>query len=252
MPPLHLHKMSELKMRDLTQKEIRDLLKGALERKKFPIPMIYPESTTKLASQELFIPPIFIWVPEVKYGHPGGKPYCADPDCNCIPDIQSYQRRIVHDVDNVTFLLYARYKCKHLRQDAHSGKDKSFIFSTICKEYFSSNARDLEVSFPYILTHRSGISKTLMVSFHDAVMEPNGLQPQLRRLFKSRTDRYMLLKCKFHELQEGEGKSVPAMETYMAFHSLPHRNRIHDLWMAYSEPYEQIALAIMDDVYAER
>jgi hypothetical protein len=238
-------------MRDLTQKEIKSYLKGALARRKYPILIIYPEASTKIACLDLFIPPVFIWVPEVKYGHTDGKPFCADRDCNCVPEIHKYERRLVHDSGDLTFLLYVRYKCKYQRQD-ESGKEKFFTFSTISKEFFSSNARDLEVSFPYILTHKSGIAKSLMVSFHDAVMEPNGLQPQLRRLFKSRTDRYMLLKCKFHELQDDKGKTLPGMETYMAFHLLPNRSSVHDLWMAYSEPYEQIALAIMDDVYAER
>ena len=97
-----------------------------------------------------------------------------------------------------------------------------------------------------------------MESVHAAMMQPNGLLPALRELVTKRKARYLSLKNRFCRLVLSRKKSTneyvipcpPSMSQYMEQNKGPCRHTIQNLWMEYSRPYEDIAEAIMESIFA--
>jgi hypothetical protein len=150
----------KVKVNRLSPDIVRSLLQAGMKKGAWSHSVQLPELKHSHAHSEIFTTPYFLWLPELN--RPKKLPYCVK--CKCTLRVKDYKQRVVEDVNHRTNLLYVSYEC--------TGKSKE-TFTTISKRYFDRNGADF-LRFPYILTHKFGISKDLYEFIHDGQMSPYG------------------------------------------------------------------------------
>ncbi|OWZ20207.1 LOW QUALITY PROTEIN: hypothetical protein PHMEG_0005407 [Phytophthora megakarya] len=168
----------------LAQEEVKRLTSEAMIGKRISPPVVqYPEAKQggSLLSV-LFKWPVIVCVPGCL--HPSRKPFCPMPGCSCTPSLKQYKQRVVEEVDAKFHLLYIKYQCQ--------GESKGCFFND-----FNARETQLIIHFPFVLTKKHGISKSLMELVHEGMLSPHGLSSTVDSIKRRREKRYYKLLCLF-------------------------------------------------------
>ncbi|KAE8896442.1 hypothetical protein PF003_g19903 [Phytophthora fragariae] len=233
----------------LESHEVKRLIHEALSEKSFPPVVQYPEAARGDALlSSLFQWPVIVWVPECV--NPTKKPYCIMPERSCTPRVKEYKQRTVEDVDSKCHLLYIKYQC---------ASDSKSCFSTVTAGYIQREAR-LLMHFPFVMTKKFGISKSLMEMVHEGMTSPHGLSRTVENLQRRREKRYYKLLCLFADrvaqLQLSNplylAPTPPSVGQYCSTQKSVGAETLSAAWMQSTSIYSALCEQIMSSIEVKK
>ncbi len=223
--------------------ECKRRMQDALLKRQYPPTIHYPEHERRDAhcASSLFALPVLVWAPEAIV--PNRKPLCIKSDCICVPVLKEYKKRIVQDIDHNTVLVYCKYQC--------TGRERA-CFTTISSGYLERLDSGAAHHFPYICTHKSGVSKHIFELVFDGIMSANGLSSMLRNVARRRQARYYNLMVHFADAlslqQSGVGALPPAVAQYLDGHQVMDSKSLTDIWLSRTEVYSAMSEHLMSQL----
>ena len=224
----------------MIQEEIRRRIQAAQSSQHFPPVHAYPETTRGTMPSQLFAMPLLVWVPECREANWK----CPVSNCLCTPQVKGYMSREVDDIEHRTLLLFCKYRCRT------SGK----MFSTLSQSYMDAQSAEVSLHFPYIMTHKFGISKKLMMVIHGGVTSRQGMKSALEGILSQRHSRFFHLRSLFGEsVRQRRAKNPnfiapapPTLEQYATVHRLSDQDTLTQLWLSWSEIYSGLSEMVMN------
>lgn len=209
------------------QQECTSLVKQPMHIRSFPPTLMMPKhrQTDKLAV--LFSYPVFVWVPEAVL--PERRPICLAGKRIYTPRINEYCQRMVDDVGHRTVLLYCKY------QSANG----SLTFHSTSHDFLQRLDASVWLYFPYLLTHNSGIPRSLLDIVHEGIISQSGLRQALTGIERWRQNRYMSLRTMFAarlnairlKADNYLARSPPTAAGFMTLNRVPGHNSVIEMWL---------------------
>ncbi|KAE9051055.1 hypothetical protein PR001_g1803 [Phytophthora rubi] len=233
----------------LESHEVKRLIHEALCKKSFPPVVQYPEAARgDVLLSSLFQWPVIVWVPECV--NPTKKPYCIMPECSCTPRVKEYKQRTVEDVNSKCHLLYIKYQC---------ASDSKSCFCTVTTRYIQREAR-LLMHFPFVMTMKFGISKSLMEMVYEGMTSPHGLSRTVENPQRRREKRYYKLLCLFADrvaqLQLSNplylAPTPPSVGQYCSTQKSVGAETLSAAWMQSTSIYSALCKQIMSSIEVKK
>jgi hypothetical protein len=233
---LDLASLAHFKM---NQEGIRRRVQDAIACRHFPPTLSLPENECNVTPSSLFQMPTLVWVPESL--ETNWK--CPKSGCACTPQVKGYMSRQVDDVEHRTLLLFCKYRCRSTGD----------IFSTVSDMFLDAQLPEITIRFPYIMTHKFGVSKRLMCTIHEGVTSGRGVKSAIDGVMTVRHNRFLYLRSLFGvSVRQRRDKNPnyispapPSLEQYSTAHRLSDQDTVTQLWLSWSEVYSALSEMVM-------